>query len=379
MAYNSIVNLDITKSSTTGFSLSGANSKIGVTGEVSITNDGLGIFDGQFLIGNSGENAFVQGNIIPGTGIVINSGAGSITIHSTGGGGSTFDYNVTGLNFTTNIASPSYLEGRVFYDSGEKALSYYNDASGVTMNLGQETYVRVINVNSTQIANGSVVYISGSSNGLPAIANALASAEATSFAIGVATMNINPSGGTGYITNLGVIHNMNLSGYAAGTKLFLSDSVAGGLTSIRPTGNNYVTPIGYVMTSGVSGNLLVVPTDNKRSDNYYLNNKSITVQYPVSGDKIPIFWNESGIILRSVKSSVFNTGAGSPSCTYTITQSTSRSGTASLITASLAETNSTTGTTRNTFTNNQMSGGCYIFFECSAASNVTDIHVTLLH
>jgi hypothetical protein len=377
MAYNSAINLDVTKSASS-FSVSGANSKLSVSGEASILNDGSGIGHGKLLIGDSGENAFIEGSLIGGSGVVISTGNGVLTIHATGGG-STFNYNVTGLNFTTGITNPAYLEGRVFYDSNEKALSYYNDASGVTMNLGQETYVRVTNINATQISNGSVVYISGSSAGLPAVANAIASAEVTSFAVGVATMNIPPSGGTGYITNLGVIHNMNLSGYAAGTKLFLSDTVAGGLTSVKPTGNNYVTPVGYVMTSGVSGNFLVVPTDNKHSDNYYLNSKSITVQYPVSGDKIPMFWNESGVILRSVKSSVFNTGAGSPSCTYTITQSTSRSGTASLITASLAETNSTTGTTRNTFSNNQMSGGCYIFFECSAASNVTDIHVTLLH
>jgi hypothetical protein len=84
MPYNSAINLDVTKSATTGFYLSGANSKIGVTGEIGIFNDGSGIYNGQLLIGASGDNSFIQGDLYGIGGVYINSGSGNLGIGVSG-------------------------------------------------------------------------------------------------------------------------------------------------------------------------------------------------------------------------------------------------------------------------------------------------------
>lgn len=83
MAYfNSAINLDVTRN-TSSFSVSGSNSKLSVSGEAQIFNDGSGIFNGQLLIGSSGENAFVQGSVIGNSGVTINSGAGTLSFSVT--------------------------------------------------------------------------------------------------------------------------------------------------------------------------------------------------------------------------------------------------------------------------------------------------------
>lgn len=72
---NSAIALDVTKTSN-NFYISGAASKITVSGESSLLNDGSAILDGQFLIGSSGDNSFNAGGITAGNGLIIQSGAG---------------------------------------------------------------------------------------------------------------------------------------------------------------------------------------------------------------------------------------------------------------------------------------------------------------
>ena len=79
MMYNSAINLDVTKNSSS-FNISGANSKISISGETQLLNDGSAILNGQFLMGSSGENAFLKGGITAGSGILIASGAGALRI-----------------------------------------------------------------------------------------------------------------------------------------------------------------------------------------------------------------------------------------------------------------------------------------------------------
>ncbi len=168
--------------------------------------------------------------------------------------------NLAKIDFNTTLDNPAYLEGRLFYDKTEKTLSYYNDINGITVNLGQENYIRVINQTGVLIVNGAVVYVSGAAGDKPSITLARADALATSEGvIGLVTNDI-AHGGIGYVTTLGLVHDLNTNAYLEGAELFLSPTTAGALTSTRPTDANFVVRVGIVTRSNVSnGHVLVYP------------------------------------------------------------------------------------------------------------------------
>jgi len=140
-------------------------------------------------------------------------------------------------NFTPTTA-PAYSEGRVWYDSTEKALAYYNDSSSIAVHISQDLIVKVINNTGSTIPNGSPVYVTSTSSGqtYPNVALAKADVAATSAVIGLTNGAI-PSGGTGYVTSQGIIDNVNTGTFTVGQVLYLSPYSAGQLmNTIPPTG-----------------------------------------------------------------------------------------------------------------------------------------------
>jgi hypothetical protein len=141
------------------------------------------------------------------------------------------------LNFTPTTA-PSYQEGRVWYDSTEKALAFYNDSSTIAVHVGQDLIVKVINNTGSTIPNGSPVYVTSVSSGqtYPNVALAKADVAATASVIGLTNGAI-PNGAFGYVTSQGTIDNVNTSTYTVGQVLYLSPYSAGQLmNTVPPTG-----------------------------------------------------------------------------------------------------------------------------------------------
>lgn len=140
-------------------------------------------------------------------------------------------------NFTPTTA-PTYTEGRVWYDSTEKALAFYNDSSALAVHVGQDLIVKVINNTGSTIANGSPVYVTGTSSGqtYPNVALAKADVAATAAVIGLTNGAI-ANGATGYVTSQGIIDNVNTGTFTVGQVLYLSPYSAGQLmNTLPPTG-----------------------------------------------------------------------------------------------------------------------------------------------
>jgi hypothetical protein len=138
----------------------------------------------------------------------------------------------------TPTAAPSYAEGRVWYDSTEKALAFYNDSSALAVHVSQDLIVKVINNTGSTIANGSPVYVTGTSSGqtYPNVALARADVASTSSVIGLTNGAI-ANGAIGYVTSQGTIDNVNTSTFTVGQVLYLSPYSAGQLmNTIPPTG-----------------------------------------------------------------------------------------------------------------------------------------------
>jgi hypothetical protein len=162
--------------------------------------------------------------------VAITGGTESGVTHSGDTIGTYLDY--------TGTSAPSYAEGRSWYDAAAHALAYYNDSANAVVHIGQDLQIKVINNTGSTIANGSPVYITGTSSGqtYPNIALAKADVAATSAVIGLTNGAI-ANGAIGYVTSQGGIDNVNTGTFTVGQVLYLSPYSAGQLmNTIPPTG-----------------------------------------------------------------------------------------------------------------------------------------------
>lgn len=207
----------------------------------------------------------------------------------TGGGGSvTLDLASTGLRFsdgTTNKTSTSFTLGTIQLLQLDATASFspvsvgqtgWNDTEGSLETLmkggnvravsGQQVYQRVYNDDITALAKGEAVYVSGAQGNRVAVKRAQANADATSATIlGVAAEAIS-SGQTGFVITSGILKELNTDALSVGP-VYLSPSVAGGLTSTKPQAPEHLVLLGYVAkVNNGSGEILIHPQNGYELD-----------------------------------------------------------------------------------------------------------------
>ena len=177
----------------------------------------------------------------------------------------------------TASSAPTYSAGRVWYDSTQNTLAYYNDIANNLIHLGQEVQVKVINNTGSSIPIGSPVYITGTSSGFiyPNIALAKADVQATSAVIGLTTQAI-ANGAAGYVTTEGILQPCNTGTFTVGQILYLSPYSAGQLmNTMPPTG--YAVRVGIVAYSNTPNGAIYV-----RQANNYVNAPQIVGQVAIA-------------------------------------------------------------------------------------------------
>jgi hypothetical protein len=168
----------------------------------------------------------------------------------------THGISLQSIQFDTN-SSVGFMEGKLSWDVNYETLKLNLD-NDVNLQIGQENYVYVKNNTGVTIPNGKVVYITGVSGIYPTVDLAIADNVNTSKAIGLSTMDIVP-GGLGYITNLGIVHDLNTNAWLNGDRLYLSDVSAGELSD---TPGLVWAFIGIVLeVSATTGSILINPQD----------------------------------------------------------------------------------------------------------------------
>ena len=165
----------------------------------------------------------------------------------------------TSLDLNTTIANkPSYSEGRLFYDKAFGALAFYNDESEITLQIGQEEYIRVYNDTGSTISNGTPVYLTGESGATPTVAVARADGTfAQSQAAGIATHDIEDSS-VGYITTRGLIADVDTSHLTVGQPVHVAIGASGGTQTASPTYPNFPTEVGICLISSALGGCIYV-------------------------------------------------------------------------------------------------------------------------
>ena len=178
--------------------------------------------------------------------------------------------NVTNIDLKAPIASPTFtgtvstsatgidfnagnLGGELSWNDTEKTLDLVTGADSVTLQLGQEVVMYVRNTTGSSISDGEVVMVNGSQGNKPTIALAQADAVANARkTIGVATQVI-PNNSNGFITLIGKVRDLVLDGgtYTEGDVVYLSSTVAGGITLTEP---DIGVEIGHVLATSNNGN-----------------------------------------------------------------------------------------------------------------------------
>jgi hypothetical protein len=94
-----------------------------------------------------------------------------------------------GIQLTPAVA-PAHSEGLIAYDSANNGFIGYIDIADVTLNIGEEEWIRVRNSSGALIPNGSVVYVSGTTGQKPTIELAIATSHDIAHVVGIATHDI---------------------------------------------------------------------------------------------------------------------------------------------------------------------------------------------
>ena len=180
-------------------------------------------------------------------------------------------------------------EGTVSWNSDEGTLDLV--ANTTTLQIGQETYIQVLNQSGSTILDGTVVMAVGTLGASGRIlVQPYDGVSLPKYILGIATESL-ANGQSGKVTNFGKIRGLDTSAWNEGDELFVT--INGGLTNVEPaTGINVA--IAYVINSHASNGTIMVrftPYDENLSyskteiDTSYGNiNNTSDLNKPISTD-----------------------------------------------------------------------------------------------
>ncbi len=188
------------------------------------------------------------GSYVPYTGAINNVDLGTYGLNA--------DYISFNLNPTSSIGA-----GKIIYDGGTGALSYYLNNSSVASCIGQTLHAYVHNAEGVQINKGEAVYLYQASGNKASVKLAYNTSDSTSAkTFGLAAENIG-AGQNGMVICQGVLDGLNLGTYNEGDTLYL-DSIAGSYTSTKPYAPNHLVYIGVVERANNGNGQIYVRVQN---------------------------------------------------------------------------------------------------------------------
>jgi hypothetical protein len=177
------------------------------------------------------------------------------------------------FDVTHDPDSHNHPVGSICWNEDDKGLNVFQP-DGVTLQVGQESFVLAKNMTGTTITNGSFVRFAGASQNDEArilVAPFLANGEYPNlYGLGVATQDI-LNGETGFVTNFGKVRELDTTGSSVGETwqlgdiLYANPTIAGALTRNKPTAPQNVIPVAAVLfVDDEEGEIFVRPTFEQR-------------------------------------------------------------------------------------------------------------------
>ncbi len=287
-----------TFSSLLATSLSGNN--IYLSG-VSLTNLFLGInaaISSATTAVQGGLNTYTGGTILMPT---VNVSAATLSYLSAS--------TISGGTVTlTDLPSPSNpVSGNIILHSFNQqgfSIPHIKDSIGNDIEITRDSITVFRNNTGSAITKGQVVYLTGATGTVPTVGLAIANALNSLPAIGIA-YNTTNNNSFGQMMVVGNLENINLSTFNNGDLLYVSPTIAGGLTSTKPTYPNYAQSIGSVLNNGVGNGILQVfirvVEGIQNGQNANLNSLSATTFYSGATNLYQIFATTGNTTLASTK------------------------------------------------------------------------------
>lgn len=163
--------------------------------------------------------------------------------------------NVDSITFNT-AAGVSVSEGEIAWNDTDSTLDI-GLSGGTVLQTGQEFLARILNTTGSTLTDGQAVYITGAQGNRTTVSLAQANNISADLTLGIVTQQI-LNNQEGFVTLLGLVRNFNTSAWLEGDELFLSASVAGGLTNVEPAAPNHSVHIGFVVRSHASVGIIFV-------------------------------------------------------------------------------------------------------------------------
>lgn len=207
-----------------------------------------------------------------------------------------------------------FEEGEVLYTTDTKSFFIGDGVTAGGNQIGGTTTAELLktevhNATGATLTAGQVVYLSGNTGNKPNAVLAKADAEATSSkTIGLIITNI-ANNANGYIATDGLLADLNTSMFAPGDMLWLSDSIAGGVTTIIPDTPNHAVFIGYVVSAHPTQGKILIHIQN----GYELNElHDVKITSVANGDGLIYdstlgYWKNSDTV--TTQGNTFNTAS----------------------------------------------------------------------
>lgn len=160
---------------------------------------------------------------------------------------------------SSNPAAPS-AGTLLLHSSTTQGFTRMEQDNEATTNIvyGRDTVIIARNMSGSTLAKGTVAYVSGSTGNVPNIAKAQANSISTMPSVCMVVDDIT-NNSFGQVMVIGILSGFDTSAFTTGDRVYVSPTVAGGLTNVRPSGTtNFVQRVGSVLVSGVgNGSILV--------------------------------------------------------------------------------------------------------------------------
>jgi hypothetical protein len=181
---------------------------------------------------------------------------------------------------------------------GDMLKSTYDVDNDGIVDGSETTQIIVRNSTGSTLTKGQVVYLSGATGNRPNAVLSKADTEVTSSkTIGIVIANI-ANNSDGFVAVNGTLHNLDTSAFTAGDAVWLSPTVAGGLTTTVPSEPNHSVFIGYIARSHPTQGRLVILIKN----GYELNElHDVYVPSPSNGDLLQ--WDSANAYWKNVSPS----------------------------------------------------------------------------
>lgn len=168
--------------------------------------------------------------------------------------------NNTDIGFAATGGTPA--ERNLSWNDTDGTLDIGLKGGNVSLQVGQEQVVRVLNTTGSSLTDGQVVRVTGVSGQRLTVALAQADSDANSAnTLAIVTEPIS-NNQQGFATTFGLIRNINTSSFAEGAILYLSPTVAGGITTTVPVAPQHAVVLGWCVRSHATVGQIYVSIQN---------------------------------------------------------------------------------------------------------------------